>query len=264
MWVPAAVLVALCAGRAAAAPARPDLVEAAVVVSTQGATLVVTDRVANRGESTAPRSRTRYVLGGVPIGGRPVPRLRFGTSSRASTRLVVPRSVPAGTFRLLACADGAHLIVESNERNNCRVALGKVEVGDRTPPGYEYVRELERFLRDSQERTLAGTAQAVATALHDRPQLFEARAAPLDTLPSERASDDVTPPDRVTYDVYQANVPGGEDFGTPTYTAVAGATGFTTPPVPDDRTYYFVVRARDSAGNSEANKVERPGRNLCV
>src|SRR5439155_14782204 len=58
--------------------------------------------------------------------------------------------------------------------------------------GYEYVRELERFLRDSQERTLAGTAQAVATALHDRPQLFEVRAAPFDTLPSERASDDVT------------------------------------------------------------------------
>ena len=39
--------------------------------------------------------------------------------------------------------------------------------------GYEYVRELERFLRDAQERTLAGTAQAVATALHDRPRLFE-------------------------------------------------------------------------------------------
>ena len=39
--------------------------------------------------------------------------------------------------------------------------------------GYEYVRELERFLRDAQEKTLAGTAQAVATALHDRPRLFE-------------------------------------------------------------------------------------------
>jgi dedicated sortase system histidine kinase len=58
--------------------------------------------------------------------------------------------------------------------------------------GYEYVRELERFLRDSQERTLAGTAQAVATALHDRARLFEAPAAPLDTLRSERATDDVT------------------------------------------------------------------------
>ncbi len=52
--------------------------------------------------------------------------------------------------------------------------------------GYEYVRELERFLRDAQERTLAGTAQAVATALHDRPRLFEANPVPGDTLATER------------------------------------------------------------------------------
>src|SRR5437870_5056175 len=56
--------------------------------------------------------------------------------------------------------------------------------------GYEYVRELERFLRDAQERTLAGTAQAVATALHDRPRLFEAAPAPLDSLATERRVDD--------------------------------------------------------------------------
>ena len=56
--------------------------------------------------------------------------------------------------------------------------------------GYEYVRELERFLRDAQERTLAGTAQAVATALHDRPRLFESRPAPLESLRSGRASDE--------------------------------------------------------------------------
>src|SRR5271169_1425134 len=58
--------------------------------------------------------------------------------------------------------------------------------------GYEYVRELERFLRDAQERTLAGTAQAVATALHDRRRLFEARAAPLESLGSGRGSDEGT------------------------------------------------------------------------
>jgi dedicated sortase system histidine kinase len=56
--------------------------------------------------------------------------------------------------------------------------------------GYEYVRELERFLRDAQERTLAGTAQAVATALHDRPRLFETRAAPLESLRFGRAGDE--------------------------------------------------------------------------
>ena len=45
--------------------------------------------------------------------------------------------------------------------------------------GYAYVQELERFLREGQERTLAGTAQAVATALHDRPALFARGAAPV-------------------------------------------------------------------------------------
>jgi len=40
--------------------------------------------------------------------------------------------------------------------------------------GVEYVRELERVLRDAQERTLGGTAQAVAIALNDRPRLFDA------------------------------------------------------------------------------------------
>src|ERR1700694_2543676 len=53
--------------------------------------------------------------------------------------------------------------------------------------GYEYVRELERFLRDAQEKTLAGTAQAVATALHDRPRLFDAPAAPRESLAVERS-----------------------------------------------------------------------------
>jgi two-component system sensor histidine kinase ChvG len=40
--------------------------------------------------------------------------------------------------------------------------------------GVAYIRELEGVLRNAQERELAGTAQAVATALHDRPRLFEA------------------------------------------------------------------------------------------
>lgn len=43
--------------------------------------------------------------------------------------------------------------------------------------GYEYVRELERFLGDAQERTLAGTAQAIATALNERPRLFDVQPA---------------------------------------------------------------------------------------
>lgn len=55
--------------------------------------------------------------------------------------------------------------------------------------GVSYVRELERVLRDAQERTLAGTAQAVATALHDRPRLFAGPADPIASFARERADD---------------------------------------------------------------------------
>ena len=50
----------------------------------------------------------------------------------------------------------------------------------------------------------------------------------------------------------------------PTYTTPAGATSFTTPPLATDKYFYFVVRARDQAGNSDSNTVEREGQNLCV
>lgn len=40
--------------------------------------------------------------------------------------------------------------------------------------GYSYVREMERFLLEGEERALLATARAVATALHDRPSLMRA------------------------------------------------------------------------------------------
>jgi len=55
--------------------------------------------------------------------------------------------------------------------------------------GVEYVRELERVLRDAQERTLAGTAQAVATALHNRTRLFATPPDPIASFARERAEE---------------------------------------------------------------------------
>jgi hypothetical protein len=78
------------------------------------------------------------------------------------------------------------------------------------------------------------------------------------------ATDNVTPSRRIVYDIYQAGAPGAEDFSTPTYTTGAGATSFTTPPLAADKPVYFVVRARDKAGNRDSNTVERQGQNLCV
>lgn len=43
--------------------------------------------------------------------------------------------------------------------------------------GYQYVWELESYLRIGQEQTMVGTARAVATALHERPSLFDTQSA---------------------------------------------------------------------------------------
>jgi hypothetical protein len=78
------------------------------------------------------------------------------------------------------------------------------------------------------------------------------------------ATDNVTPSSKIVYDVYQARRSGGEDFSKPTHTTPPGATSFTTPLLPADKRFYFVVRARDQAGNRDSNTVERQGVNLCV
>jgi hypothetical protein len=80
----------------------------------------------------------------------------------------------------------------------------------------------------------------------------------------DRATDDVTPSAKIVYDIYQATKPGGEDFSAATYTVRHGATAFDTPRLSAETRYYFVVRARDRAGNRDSNQVEREGVNLCV
>jgi hypothetical protein len=79
------------------------------------------------------------------------------------------------------------------------------------------------------------------------------------------AKDNVTPSSRIAYDVYRTTTSGTENFSHATYTTRPGATKFVTPPLPSNAidTYFFVVRARDAAGNRDRNRRERPGRNLC-
>jgi hypothetical protein len=77
------------------------------------------------------------------------------------------------------------------------------------------------------------------------------------------ARDRVTRASRIVYDVYQATSPGDENYAQATYTTRGGALTFVTPPLPSTEAYYFVVRARDAAGNRDRNRRERRGVNLC-
>jgi two-component system sensor histidine kinase ChvG len=54
--------------------------------------------------------------------------------------------------------------------------------------GYRYVQEMERFLLEAQQQALLATARAVATALHERPQLMRVKPAQADA--AQRAAEE--------------------------------------------------------------------------
>ena len=84
------------------------------------------------------------------------------------------------------------------------------------------------------------------------------------TLSWQAASDNVTPSSQIVYEIYLASAPGGESFSAPTWTSAPGATTFRTPGLPSHGSFYFVVRARDAAGNEDRNTVERHGSDPCL
>jgi hypothetical protein len=77
------------------------------------------------------------------------------------------------------------------------------------------------------------------------------------TLSWTAATDDVTPAAGIVYHVYQADKAGGQMFGTPSYTTQAGATSFDVTGLKPAAEYFFVVRAKDAAGNIDTNVVEK-------
>jgi hypothetical protein len=235
-----------------------DLVEATISVTpgsvSAGAAVRVTDAVRNRGSAASVRSTTAYYLshdrvhgpGDVQLGARFVSVLPPGATSRGTITLTIPRSTVAGSYRVLACADARRRLRESVESNNCRSTARPLLVtraqGDRTAPSFT----------------------GLKSARTCTPGPVDGRQSVSYHLAWDPATDDVSPSSEIVYDVYQASSPGREDFSAPTYTTSPGATSFATPPLAGDRPYYFVVRARDRAGNRDSNRVERAGVNLCV
>ncbi len=59
----------------------------------------------------------------------------------------------------------------------------------------------------------------------------------------------------ITYNIYMATTAGGQNFASPNY--VTDQTSIEVGGLITDQPYYFVVRAQDSAGNEDANAVER-------
>ncbi len=134
-----AVLGTTAAGAAARRP-RPDLIVSAISTRTRsaapGGTVAVTVTTKDRGPARARASTTTLLLSrdarrdrtDVRLGRVKVPKLRPRGTKRGLVTVRVPARTPAGVYRLLACADGAGTNLEASERNNCRVAPGRLAV----------------------------------------------------------------------------------------------------------------------------------------
>lgn len=77
------------------------------------------------------------------------------------------------------------------------------------------------------------------------------------TLKWADAMDNHSTAAQIVYLIYQADMAGGQKFATPTYTSQPGALSYDVTGLAPGATYYFVVRAKDAAGNIDTNTVER-------
>jgi hypothetical protein len=117
--------------------ARPDLVVSSLTnpprIVFPGNSFDVKDVTRNIGAAAARASVTQYYYVGTngrrTAGGRhTVSPLRPHRASTRSAQALVPQTIEPGTYSFVACADGTHVVRESNERNDCRTAATKLVV----------------------------------------------------------------------------------------------------------------------------------------
>jgi subtilisin family serine protease/subtilase family serine protease len=91
-----------------------------------GQAISLTDTTRNQGKGAADPSLTRFYLSAnstlepadILLGARQVPVLAAGASNAGSTAVSIPQGQAAGTWYLIAKADGEDAVVESTETNN--------------------------------------------------------------------------------------------------------------------------------------------------
>jgi len=120
---------------------RPDLVVSAVsappATAARGGKLRITDTTQNLGTVTAKSTKTQYYLSPDPLksagdqrlgGSRGVAELAPGASRSGTAKLTVPKGVALDTYFVLACADDAKAVTETDEGNNCRASAATITI----------------------------------------------------------------------------------------------------------------------------------------
>ncbi|HET8949333.1 MAG TPA: CARDB domain-containing protein, partial [Solirubrobacteraceae bacterium] len=135
-----ALTLAICASPAAASEQGPDLKISKLDVNgspAAGQSLTVALAVRNAGRRRAQASATAVVLSrdgrrsrdDRRLGTGKVKPLAAGKAGKATLKLAVPAGTAPGAYRVIACADSAKRVKESDERNNCRTAAVTVVSG---------------------------------------------------------------------------------------------------------------------------------------
>ncbi len=98
----------------------------APAVAGAGQSVTITDTTKNQGGGTAGPSTTRYYLSAdttldvadMLIGSRSVPALSAGASNSGSILATIPPGTATGNWQIIAAADAAQVVAETNETNN--------------------------------------------------------------------------------------------------------------------------------------------------
>jgi photosystem II stability/assembly factor-like uncharacterized protein len=119
----------------------PDLVISSVsnppAAAAAGSRITIIDTVLNQGDGLAGASSTRYYLSintvkdGADVlltGNRSVTALEPTQSNSGSKPVTIPSGTPGAAYYVLACADAASKVTESDEGNNCTASSTTVNV----------------------------------------------------------------------------------------------------------------------------------------
>lgn len=122
---------------------------------------------------------------------------------------------------------------------------------------------------DASGNTDTNKTERSATTLDDStPPVFEGLKT-IDNVTTTSADlswtdavDDKSPAKDIVYEVYQATSAGQQVFSTPGFITKAGVTKASLTGLTPGTTYYWVVRAKDKAGNKDTNTNEKSGATL--
>jgi hypothetical protein len=229
-----------------AANLEQDWVSVSPAVVSPGGALTIDDIVANTGYvNVGEPSTTRFFLstddvigsGDILIGQRIVPNLAPGTgrADRASTTVVIPSSVPPGTYFIVACADAPGDIFESNESDNCMASTTTVRIVD-VPVAPGLPTGLAQFKADGTTALAVGAWTNQSTVV-------------LRFTMADASSTDSLVPEVEIKPVATAFNGTGLRTGTPVASTGAPVPGsVTVTGLSNGLTYHWRARVRDSAG----------------